>query len=151
MDIDNFDFPKAIEMPLEKLEPEAILKHRVKGGKKQYSIRWKGYTDHEASWVNETEISHKVPEMLEAYHKANVEKKDWIPPPVHLTEYITNRIELQRKKPRRCVSCFKKDGLLYYRVEFHRDVYYSVEANLLRDVSPDIICSFLENKIKVSK
>ena len=49
-------------------EVEQILRHRRFRGKPQYLVRWKGYGDHENSWVPATDLN--CPALLTQYHRA---------------------------------------------------------------------------------
>jgi len=51
----------------EEWEIEKILRHRTYRKKKQYLIRWKGYTPAHDSWINESGLH--APELLADYKK----------------------------------------------------------------------------------
>jgi Chromo (CHRromatin Organisation MOdifier) domain len=49
----------------EEFEVEEIIAHRTKYRKKQYLVKWKGYSASEDSWVYEKDLN--APELLEEY------------------------------------------------------------------------------------
>jgi len=54
---------------------EAVLKSRqLKGQKREYLIKWKGYHPIEASWVNESNMEH-AQEAIEEFHTRPTKKR----------------------------------------------------------------------------
>ena len=50
----------------EEYEVECILTHRRRRGRLQYLVKWKGYDDHENSWVNKNDLEN-AQELLSNY------------------------------------------------------------------------------------
>jgi len=56
-------------------EVEAVLKSRqLRGRKREYLVKWKGYHPIEASWVNESDMEH-AQEAIEEFHTRPAKKK----------------------------------------------------------------------------
>ncbi len=56
-------------------EVEAMLKSRqLRGGEREYLIKWKGYHLIEASWVNESDMEH-AQEAIEEFHARSAKKR----------------------------------------------------------------------------
>ncbi len=56
-------------------EVEAMFKSRqLRGQKRKYLIKWKGYHPIEASWVNESDIEH-AQETIEGFHTRLAKKQ----------------------------------------------------------------------------
>ena len=53
----------------EEYEVESILNHRSRRGQMQYLVKWKGYPDHENSWLPETSLNN-AQELLQNYKGA---------------------------------------------------------------------------------
>ena len=58
--------PLQIQDGHKEYEVEAILNHRKRRGKVQYLVKWKGYADHENSWVTEKDLEN-AKEVLQQY------------------------------------------------------------------------------------
>ena len=127
--------------------PDEILKCRIKKGKKQYLIRWKNYSDQDATWEFPSQL---LQPLIQKYEDAIKAKKEWKPKTSFSHEVIDSLFELQVKKPQLIVGAFKKDGKLFYRVLFPNEIYHTVPADMLQKVKPILICQFLENKIQFS-
>ena len=54
----------------EEYEIEAILRHKGKGKRKQYFVRWKGYEDSENMWLQEQELKRNAKDLLDEYREA---------------------------------------------------------------------------------
>ena len=57
----------------ETYEVDYIIDHRVRGGRYEYLIKWKGYDKSDASW--ETEEAFNDPQPVERYFKLILAKK----------------------------------------------------------------------------
>jgi len=56
-------------------EVEAVVKSRqLRGQKREYLVKWKGYHPIEASWVNEFDMEH-AQEDIEEFHSIPVKKR----------------------------------------------------------------------------
>ena len=61
--------PKKLPVPKDEVyEVHKILADRTKYGKKEYLVRWTGYSMHDSSWVRETDLS--CPQKLEEYQNS---------------------------------------------------------------------------------
>ena len=69
------DEEEATEEEEKEYEVEAILKHRQKGRKKEYLIKWVGYDDKDNTWEPEDHLAH-LPEMLKSYWENYNSKKE---------------------------------------------------------------------------
>ena len=128
-------------------QPDEILKCRIKKGKKQYLIRWKNYSDHDATWEFSSPL---LSPLIQKFEDAIKAKKEWKPKPCLFHEVIQSIFELRVKNPKLIIAALKKDGKLFYRVQFPNEVYHTVPAEMLQEVKPQLICQFLENKIQFS-
>ena len=54
----------------EEYEIEAIVAHRGKGKRRQYLVKWMGYSSAENEWKPERELTH-APDILNGYKSAN--------------------------------------------------------------------------------
>jgi hypothetical protein len=58
-----------------KFEVEAVFKSRqLKGQKREYLVKWKGYHPIEASWVNESNMEH-AQEAIKEFHTRPAKKR----------------------------------------------------------------------------
>jgi hypothetical protein len=58
-----------------KVEVEAVLKSRqLRGRKREYLVKWKGYHPIEASWVNESDMEH-AQKAIEEFHTRPAKKR----------------------------------------------------------------------------
>jgi len=58
-----------------KFEVEAVLQSKqLRGRKREYLVKWKGYHPIEASWVNESNMEH-AQEAIEEFHTRSVKKR----------------------------------------------------------------------------
>jgi len=58
-----------------KFEVEAMLKSRqLRGRKREYLVKWKGYHLIEVSWVNESDMEH-AQEAIEVFHTRPTKKR----------------------------------------------------------------------------
>jgi hypothetical protein len=56
-------------------EVEAMLKSRqLRGGEREYLVKWKGYHPIEAFWVNESNMEH-AQEAIQEFHIRSAKKK----------------------------------------------------------------------------
>ena len=55
----------------EEYEVEKILSHRKLRGKTQYLVKWKGYADHENSWLSESDLEN-ANELLQLYKRSSL-------------------------------------------------------------------------------
>jgi hypothetical protein len=56
-------------------EVEVMFKSRqLKGRKREYLVKWKGYHPIEASWVNESDMEH-AQEAIEEFHTRVTKKR----------------------------------------------------------------------------
>ena len=39
---------------------EKVKGRRIKGGKIEYHVKWKGYSDRESSWVSADDMDYKI-------------------------------------------------------------------------------------------
>ncbi|EAY05512.1 hypothetical protein TVAG_081040 [Trichomonas vaginalis G3] len=129
------------------VEIEKIVGHKKDKGKLKFMVRFQGLTIDEDCWFSEDQIKNK--DLIDKYF-------DIIPS--NKTEYIlddflyaTNDVltleQLRYKDPLMVVGCYKKDDLLYYRVEFKDHRYYSVESSILKAIKPKLIIDFFEPRI----
>lgn len=128
----------------EVFEVEKILKMRKRNGKTQYLLKWKSFSDDEATWENEDNLL-SCPEILQDFLlnrelKLEEEKKR--------KEMLFSPEEIRKHKPRLVIGMQEKGDEIYYRVAFHDNTYFSVKADHLRAVAPILICDFFENKIE---
>lgn len=131
----------------EVFDVEAIIDHRVMDGRIQYLIRWRTFGDEEASWEFEDDMNCQ--ELIDDY-KHNLALKE--------SRFVEVRGDkasgteaVKLKKPKMVIGAFKEDGKLFYRVACAKERFYTVEANVLRQVAPELICMFLETRIKIKK
>ena len=57
---------EVVQMSLDEYEVEFILNHRKGRGRLQFLVKWKGYADHENSWLPETSLEN-AQELLDEY------------------------------------------------------------------------------------
>jgi len=130
---------------------EKVVGHSTKHGKTKYLVRFFGLNSDEDVWVNSEQIRNK--EIIEKYFEHV---------PDGLNEYIYNDYsyaindvlnleQLRFKTPKRVIGAYNRNEKLYYRVEFAREKFYSVESDILKMVFPTLIVNFLENKIMLNK
>lgn len=117
-------------------EVESIIGHRERNGKTQYLLRWRLFDDDEATW--EFEENMNCPELLAEYKAKQQSSQEPLLDSVY------------KMSPKLIVGAFKKSGKIIYRVACSRGKYISVEADVLREIHPELICAFLENKIKLN-
>ena len=61
--------PKKLPVPKDEVyEVHKILADRTKYGKKEYLVRWTGYSMHDSSWTRETDLS--CPQKLKEYQNS---------------------------------------------------------------------------------
>ncbi|OHS96053.1 Chromobox protein 1 [Tritrichomonas foetus] len=129
-------------------EVEAIINHRIRNGKKQYLLRWKSFSDGEATWEDEKNLS--CPEILAEY-KAKCESLMEMKVRQKIAQNVLKDAHsIRMKQPEIVISAYKDGGILFYRVGCKNPPsFLSMPADELRKVRPDLICNFLENKIVV--
>ena len=67
---DRYDSPLPpvnIEDGVEFYEVEAILSSRIRRGKKEYLIKWKGYPDSDNQWYPREDLLEDIPDLLKAF------------------------------------------------------------------------------------
>ena len=126
-------------------EVEAIIGHRVRDGKDQYLLRWKYYDDSEATWEFEEDMN--CPELLQEY-KAGVLSNEAPGHSKTVDPHMLKIQTIQERNPKMVIAGFRENGKLVYRVACAKKRFYNIEADLLRQVCPELICLFLENKIQ---
>lgn len=128
-------------------EPDEILKCRIKDEKKQYLVRWKHYSNSNATWEF---CSSKIKDLVQKYEETIQNKGTWKPKEPLMDENVYSIIEIRIKRPKLVIASTVKEKKLYYRVQFADDTFQFVSASMLRQVCPSLICQFLENKIEFS-
>jgi hypothetical protein len=51
-------------------EVEAIAKHRMSRGRKQYLVRWRNYPAHDATWEDASRLTGEVPDLVDQYERS---------------------------------------------------------------------------------
>ena len=131
----------------EVFDVEAIIDHRIMDGRIQYLIRWRTFGDEEASWEFEDDMN--CPEMIDDY-KNNLALKESRFAEIR-GDKLTGAEAVKLKRPKMVIGAFKDNEKLFYRVACAKDRFYTVEADVLRQIAPELICMFLESRIKVKK
>ena len=122
---------------------ESILDHRIVNGRVEYLLKWKSFGDNEATWEDGADMN--CPLLLEEYiKKCTLEAKLKTQQNI-----IKDENEIRLKHPTLIIAAYYVETILYYRVFCEStNSFFSAPADQLREVCPELICKFLENKIK---
>ena len=125
---------------------EKIVGHKIVKNRKSFLVRFEGLTADEDCWFKEEQIPDKklVAQYLESAPNVPDYKKDDYSSA--LDDILTLK-QLRYKEPKMVIAAYKQDNKLFYRVEFKNEKFYSVESSILKQVHPELICTFLEHNI----
>ena len=118
----------------EVFEVEKVVGERIKGRKRQYLLKWKGYGHNENTWEDEancdcTELIKEFKERKSLIHKV-----------------VKSTLEL--KKPKKVVGAFKRKGKVFYKVLYEGDTEpVEVSASEIRVVADALAIEYLEDTV----
>ena len=152
---------------MNKIEIDRIRGHKKKGRKYQYLIHFKGLTYDEDIWYSENFLNK---ELIRKYWKKAPDQNFYIEEDDSDKDKVLTLLELQYKTPIRIIGAYKKEDVLYYRVEFanpepinekedddnekelrENGVFYSVQSEHMKKLYPQTVCNFLERHIIIKK
>lgn len=131
-------------------EIERIMGHQTKHGKTKFLVRFANLTADEDTWVQEDVIKDSA--LKDKYFESVPDTAEY---KIDDFSFATNDVltlqQLLFKDPIMIVAAYKKDNKLYYRVEFKKERFYSVESSIMKKVFPQLVVDFLVNKIQIVK
>lgn len=78
----------------EEYEVDAVIGERKRNGRTEYLIRWRGYSESDATWESETSLENAA-DAIKIFHERGV---------------------ISRPKVRKILEVAKRDGVVYYTV-----------------------------------
>ncbi|CAH2085349.1 unnamed protein product [Euphydryas editha] len=118
----------------EEFSVEKVLDRRIKNGKVEYLLKWKGYSDEDNTWEPEDNLD--CPDLISAYEEARLkrEREAAVPPEVeegHSTRKRAKRGDKKKKveeieKPRGLARGLQPEKILAGQL-FHGTLYFLVK------------------------
>lgn len=146
----------------EEFSVEKVLDRRIKNGKVEYLLKWKGYSDEDNTWEPEDNLD--CPDLISAYEEARLKREREAAPQPEVEEGHTTRKRAKRgdkkkkveeiEKPRGLARGLQPENILAGQL-FHGSLYFLVKwqdcsemdvvpGHDLGEAFPDFVISYYE-------
>lgn len=115
-------------------EVERLINHRLKSGRLQYLIKWKGYPETENSWEDEDCLN--CPELVAEYHKRDAKKQ-------HLLDVLNMETHVKR-----IAKVLIRNGRILYGLEYDDGKYDEIHSSYIRRYCPQLAIAYFESEVE---
>jgi len=143
------------ESPSEEFSVEKVLNKRIRNGKTEYLLKWKGYSDEDNTWEPEENLD--CPDLISAFETQRKPSPPSVTPPVEAEKQQKQKNITEDNRPRgfdrglepeSIIGATDASGELMFLMKWvgceEADLVPARQINIR---SPDIVISYYEKKI----